>query len=439
MRASSMFEQVSKNTRAQEVALRSAEAALSAANNENLRLKHDVLSSLRQIAVLQIEQDAPADAEVRRQLTLRGEEEQGLRTELGKLESSIEHQLKTLSQVNHDIGTTQQAIHESLLVDPEYVRVTNELTALHQGNVQENFEEVEAECKLKLQGFEQSIYRYLTNAAFGTEGYARTGLIRALDSWLAKGCNFFTNRQNELMLLALQRENFAAFLDWQAREKRLIGQIDAKRNETAQAPRLRDLARQRDKLDTDIQGAKKRANGMHDMLATYVDKTDGYYVKACDLLTAKLNMESIDGLLERVKSTPSPADDEALQTIVATKERIRVNEAKIDTLYDEKKAAQEDYDRAKKLERTLRTSNYTDDRYEYDSGLDLGSLITGYMAGRISQQSAINTVSNSRREVEVPPVFRSSGSSSSSNSDSDWGFSSTGSSGGDSFSTSDSF
>lgn len=73
------------------------------------------------------------------------------------------------------------------------------------GMTEVNRRELQEECASKLVPYRRNkLYVYLRSVQYGTDAYQRSGLIRFLDGWIARLCNYHVNLQNELTLLAMQ-------------------------------------------------------------------------------------------------------------------------------------------------------------------------------------------------------------------------------------------
>lgn len=222
--------------------------------------------------------------------------------------------------------------------------------------------------------------------------------------------------------------------------QQLSTEIDTIRAEAEKNASLKDAKQSVAVTQELIERAKRTANGIHARIAEFVDKRDPHYTRARETLTRFLKSQKPEDLMARVAKTADLADDEMARAVVALQADLKKHRETYQHLHKEFEDAQQAYKCAKRLERRLRSEDFTSSRYEYDSRLDMGSLIAGYMAGRLSDDSVASQVRNYRREVEEETSYsRSNWSSSSNDSWSSGSFSTTDSSGGGSYSSSDSF
>ena len=439
MQASDMIDTVRGNTRKYEQGLRKAEERLSASGEQSLRLQHAITAALGKIAALHLDGNVSLDADIRRQLELRRDEEASLRDQLAGVEEQIANTIREVQASDKAVRSAVAALQAKLRQSPDYVQLESRHAAAvtELSAAQGKYDEIRAECDGKLAKYEESrLYTYLRSVGYGEATYHRTGIFRAMDGWIADLCSFATNRPNERLLQAMRQSNEESHANLSAAVANLSDQIDTL-NKAAEAksplPKLKGEQTVHTKL---LAANKQRANAIHEDLEKFAAKTDARYIRTKEMLAGRLQESSLDHLMARIRETANPEDDAIVDEVI----RLRAELAKARDEYrickEEHTLAQEDYERAKGLERSLRTRRYVNDDYEYDRSLNLDSLLAGYMAGRIDSRQVTRTVESS--QVEVPrysaPVSPSGG----------WG--GFGDSGGsslspssDSFSTTDSF
>jgi hypothetical protein len=71
-----------------------------------------------------------------------------------------------------------------------------------------DYEDIRQECREKLLAYDNNpAYVFLRQRGYGTDQYRQNVFQRWLDGLLAKRINYASNRQNELMLLAMRARN----------------------------------------------------------------------------------------------------------------------------------------------------------------------------------------------------------------------------------------
>lgn len=445
MQASKMISAVKDNTRDYEQKLRAIERSLSEANEVELRLEHDIAGKLASIAALHLTHAPQPYQDALAVLSLRDDEERALRSRLATTEDLIGSLLQKVDGSKAQIRSTIKSVNDALSSNTSFAQLLEQhrVETERQRSTAANIDDLQAECERKLLPYRQhGLYRYLVDARFEQPDYQRRGLVRWLDNWVAGKCNYRANRANEQTLVAMQEELANTENASAQRIASLSGKLEAmKASEEERLGLIREKA-ELVRLQNAVQQEKQRANEIHKQLAAFADRRDPRYGQARNMVVAALQSQSPDELIARVKKTPGLEDDQLAQSVIAMQGQLKAHRAQVKELERVRRNAQTEYERAKALERKLRDGSYASSSYEYKSGLDLDSLLVGYMAGRLSEDAAVREVRQYRREVEEESYSsrsNSTWSSSSSSSSSGSDYSTSNSSGGGDYSTSDSF
>lgn len=394
---------VNDNARSYEQKLRTIEHRLSEAAAQELRLEQQIAVKLSEVAGLQLEQIHSLEQEERQVLQLRDKEESALRCQLGEVEKSISGLLEKIDARQAVIRKARKQAADSLAGHAEFNRTLAqyEEEKEHQRARASHMRELQEECARKLAGYRQDArYAYLVAAHYGTEAYKRSGIVRHLDAWIARLCNYHTNRRNELTLLAMQEELVRAEgLDQQHLQS--LRETLAATASTAEASAGLDvLNAELARLKEEVKTEKQRAKELHTQLAPYAGKSDVRYRQARSTVAVSLQSYSAEELMARAQRTPGLADDALAREVIELQSALKQQRDRIAALERERNAAEAEYQRAKELERTLRQPVFSGDHYAYRSGLDLGSLLMGYMAGRLTLGQAAHEIAQYRQEVE---------------------------------------
>lgn len=442
--SSFMLGSVHDNARGYEQKLRTIEHRLSEAATQELRLEQQIAVKLSEVAGLQLDQIHGLEQEARYVLQLRDDEENALRGQLAKVEKSISELLEKIDAHQADIRKARKQAADSLAKHAEF----NQTLARYeeekegQGTTDSRTHELQEECVRKLAGYRQDArYAYLVAANYGTDAYKRSGIARYLDSWIARLCNYHANRRNELTLLAMREELARAEGLDQQHLQTLKDKLAAITAATEASVGLDVLNAELARLKEDVKTEKQRAKEIHAQLVSYADKSDARYRQARSIVAVSLQSHSAEELMERVRQTPGLADDALAKEAIELQSALKQQRNRIAGLESERNAAETAYQRAKELERTLRQPVFSGGRYTYGSGLNLGSLLLGYMAGQLTLDQAAHEIAQYRQEVEEDYPYNHLSS--------DWGhasddslssvFSTSDYSGGGDYNTSDSF
>lgn len=469
MRMNDLYGQFSQASRRYEIPMRNAEDAITKAQRQELKLSQEIATCLQKIASVQIDENPALDADLRRQIQLRGEEEQTLRQDLARTEAEIEHLSARANALAGQMESLERSLAGSLEADPNHAQILKDLTTARDEDAQRavQYREILDEVDRKEPAFKDNeLMMYLVRVGYGTDAYARRGLFRYLDRWIAGLCNFDANRPSQIMLADLRAANEEQRAGATSVIPDLNRRLQLRRQELEEElglPALRaDLKATRAAVSTQ----KDRANTLQDGLAAYRAKKDSRYLQATEALAAILNNESPDELVARVRQTPSGEDDGSLSVLFEHQHELDAVRVRIPQLKAEYERTRTQYQRAKELEREVRSSGVVTKDHDYRD-VDVDALVTGYVLGSLSQIRVLDELEE--HKVPIPRVeyddtssswggslgssyssgrSTSSGSSSSRRSDdSSWGSSSSGSDGfstsssdgGGSYSTSDSF
>ncbi len=444
MFASFMLGSVHDNALGYGQTLRTIEHRLSEAASQELRLEQQIAVKLAEVAGLQLEQIHSLEQEARQVLQLRDEEENTLRGQLEKVEQSISGLLEKIDAHQAAIRKAKKQAADSLAKHAEFNQTLEryEEEKKSQGMTAVPTRELQEECTRKLARYRQEArYAYLVAANYGTDAYKRSGIVRYLDAWIAKLCNYHANRRNELTLLAMQeklaRTEDLAQQGLQTLHDKLATITAAVEEGVGLDVLNAELARLKESVKTE----KQRAKEMHAQLTSYANKSDVRFRQARSIVAVSLQSHSAEELMARVRQTPGLADDALAREAIALQTALKQQCDHIAALERERHAAEAAYQRAKELERTLRQPVFSGGRYAYRNGLDLGSLLMGYMAGRLTLDQATHEIAQYRQEIEEDYPYNHLSR--------DWGhaagdslssvFSTSDYSGGGDYSTSDSF
>lgn len=444
MNYSKIASTVERNKRECDQALRAIENDLSNAHEQTLRLEHQIICGLQNIAALQLDYTPTLSLEVKHTLNARLTAEADARSRLAVTEDSIADLIRSENLLQDQMASLDADAFRALEADPGYVDVTNSMDRAKkiQSAGSNGHLEIREECMTKLAEFSKNpVYRYLVLAGFGTEEYASTGLIRFLDSWAAKQVNFIDNRANELTLLSMQKANESL----QDEQLQAIVSLESKHHDLVSKARAAvgfdQLAVRHDAMLSQIGTAKNKAKSIKAELKAFADKDDPHFKRAAEIITQQLKAYSPAELLEQVKLTPDENDNLIADKVIGYQAAVTANKMHIANLESKRADAKKLQHRAKELESSLSTGYYRDSDYRYRDSLDVDSLVIGWMAGTLTQDSIEREVRSAREEI--PQTYSPSPSPASRDDDyNDIGggsFFSSNDTGGESFSTTDSF
>lgn len=440
MTPSTLTTAIERNSRQHEQALRQAERKLSDAHDTTLNLEHQILEGLRNLATLQLENPAALSSAVIDEMGKRREQEEILRLELGGVEQSISGVNECVRDVCEQIDSLKSQVKQALAVDRHYLMLLDakERASEALGAYAPTDRDIQSECENKLVAYmADRAHMYLFNAKYGTSEYSSRFLVRYLDGWIARKVNFAANLNSHRMLLAMQKASSARRIELEASLGEAELELQTAEANALQAARMPQLLIKLENLRRDLVVKKSMANDVHRALGKYASKSDSHFQRAEELMLGSLKTKTFDEIKLLVSRSTNNLDDEVANKISKLQRELAAHHSSIPPLERARNEASEAYDRAKILERNMRSSYYTDSDYRYNHGLNLDFLILGYMASSITSDGFEREVKRYREEVPQQAATYSS-SQNSSNGDSG-GFRTTDSIGGSSGSSSGDF
>ncbi len=226
-------------------------------------------------------------------------------------------------RLGKDAGYAAQ--HERARAADETARHAEEKTAQAQKDREEKGKPYESD----------RLFMYLWKRGYGTSGYRAWPIVRALDAWVARLCDFFRARPNYAMLLEIpvRLREHAEGLRARAREE--LDRLEALRSAAAEAagiPPLRDaLAAAKGKLaeaDEGIAKEEARFQELVDRRAAFAGGEDEYFTRGIEILAREFEGDGIEQLRRQVAATPLPDDDAIVERLA----QIEEEEARLDAI-----------------------------------------------------------------------------------------------------------
>jgi len=442
MKASTVIQRVQDNTRKYESTFRASDRALTQATSDELKLEQQILDQLSKIAAIQLGDSNLLNHEVRTTLATRQNAIVHLQENLARVEAEIGQTISTHQALKNKSDDIEGEMLKALGADKAFRAAVNarEDAQLAVTLGTPSYAEIKAEVEHKLPAFRSSkLFLYLERQRFGTQEYAGGKVSLFLDRWVAGRINYLRNKSNYDTLLALATANQQQMDDLISEVQAREAEVAKQRQDAAERFKLVDLEKEIETKEQLMADLKEKANSIHQQLDQFSAKTDVYHRKAHDLMIGALQQKSISELVELCRKTENPADDAYAISARNLYEELRKVRDAIPKLREEREAQSRQYERAKDIERKLKTSRYNSSKYRYTDSLDLDSLLIGYMAGSLSSSSVTSKVESSASRIPDEDTFGGGGFSSGSSSFGGGGFSSSSSFGGGGFSTSDSF
>ncbi|MES0810903.1 hypothetical protein ABLO27_15570 [Roseibium sp. SCPC15] len=173
------------------------------------------------------------------------------------------------------------------------------------------------------------LFLYLWQRGFGTPDYGFRGLVRSLDTWVARLIRFQDARANYAMLTGIP-ERMAKHAE---RCEELARQEQAKlaefsRNAMTDAAgtdlvgTIETLSEEIDQIDAKLDGLDRRIETLSGALTEFSSGEDADFQKAEEHLSVSLQADDLNDLWRAALDTPSPEDEKIIQRIEDFRDRV---------------------------------------------------------------------------------------------------------------------
>jgi hypothetical protein len=396
-----------RNSRNAELRIRTAERQLSELLGEQLALEQDLTLRLGHIAALHLQLGDTQNVQVASALKMRQQSQDLLHRELREAEHDVARALASKEKLQARADSLDQQARLSLELNPDYARQVEQLDlaqAAHREHIS-GYEELRQECALKRRGYDTNlVYVYLRGHAFGTDQYRRNRLNRWMDNWLATKVNYLANRKNELSLIALDERNEALQAERSDLISNLSTSVDAQLTQARDQLGQASIQPELDALQQVIDNAKRQANAIQEKLGSYLRNEDPQYQRARQLLTDQLKTRSIGELIDLASQTPDAADDLIVERLQTSHLRLVMVLQKLAEAEDAIKLYKSDYQRAKDLERRVRTDDFTGRDVYFDLSTDFERLVAGYMTQDVTLGQVVDVLGRGLKIVRRSQV-----------------------------------
>ncbi len=306
---------------------------------------------------------------------------------------------------------------------------------------------ISSECAAKLTGFTTNrLFAYLVAVKFGTPDYRGAGMNAAGDRWLARLVAWEKNYPSfatltELPGFAAKRVTTAQkTADLAATRVAFhINEREVARGVTAAKTAAAAAKQARDDLNSQIAKLESQRAALTAEQQAIDSGADPFQKQAKAELKAFLAANSIDRLRAAAAATAGERDDRLTEEIARAETVINEGRRRVKTLVAERAVANEQHQRAVAARRKFST-DYAGTYNQFDRGINIGDLLTGYILGSTSERSLWNNVGQYHHDATPSYSYSSSSSDSSfgsfsSGGDFSSGFSGGGGDSGGSFST----
>ncbi len=286
------------------------------------------------------------------------------------------------------------------------------------GNADEKAAQSEADRDRKRVPFEtDKLFAYLWRRRYRFPEYRALPLIRALDDWVARLCDYDRAHRDYGLLLAIPerlRAHATSLATTAAAEAAKLEALEAEALRADGLPALDDELQRTERLVQECEARHAAAERVQQELfaqeAAIAAGRDEYTVRAAAALDAQLGREDVATLRADAARTATAQDDELVQRIAALRRR----EDELDEQIRDAAAAHEAAQRARsdvqEVSSRFRREGFDGDDSLFD-GIDVPTLLGRLLSGALRSHDAWSVLrgGHRRRPRPTPTIFGSGG------------------------------
>lgn len=362
-------------------------------------------------------------------------DEGGIRAKIAQSQGTVDGAAKEVAELVTKTDVDLKAL-------PEYVALIEAIMSLNVLIATDVKREdyVKAECSTKLAAFNADpLFVYLAARRYGTDAY-QPGWFKKGDDWLARVTGYAVNAQSYRILSILPEKLKAAGLSRvetykakTAQREALIKAVESKHGVPAARQMLKVAESTKDTRLDQLKANQAAQNAMLAEKRSIDSGKDPFLQRAKEELKAFFGSQDVATLRRRAAATATTKDDVLVDALERAENTINMQRREAKSLISQRAGIETKLQRAKAAEARFAREDYDSSRARFNSGLDVDSLMLGYLAGRTSESSMFSTFSSNHstyREPSYSSSYSSSSSDSYSSSSSSWASISSSSGGG---------
>jgi DNA repair exonuclease SbcCD ATPase subunit len=309
------------------------------------------------------------------------------------LDLQREEQAKKVALAAKDVDAAEKKTQDRLNEDGDYLHqleITRDLerTLKH---AQNKAQQREDELENKGQSYKNDpLFMYLWNRKFATTEYEGKGILRWLDSKVARLIRYSVARVNysKLREIPLRLRQHAQQVERKAEEAyAALKKLDTRARKEDGIPELEEALHQEESalaaIDREIEGTVSKQQHLEKLQTDFSAGKDHYFQQAVDFLSTELRRDDLMELREQAFATPFPEDDVLVSQLFDLEYREQDLNGSILELKSENAHLQERLQELESLRIQFKKNRYDSIGTDFsDAGLIttvLGNLINGAM------------------------------------------------------------
>lgn len=340
---------------------------------------------------------------VSRVLLRRDEKREQLERSTGVASDKLHLLEDRLFEVNESLDKSQgeqdrlsDLAESKLTSDDTFVQLSSQAAKAEAAleRAESNLDEIEQDAAKKLPAYRKSsLFTYLRDRDFGTNDYAKRGITRRMDRWVAKLIGYRKAKQSYDFLsgtpdrmrkiIADDREALYTVMD------ELESRRDAIANETgltAVIAECEQLVNQRDALLDELHVAQKEVDTLEAELTDLEDPHGKYYLEAVAVFRDMLAEFRTEELERRADKTASLSDDQIVAKIVGVDESLDDLQADTRRHHDDLMERQEAINSLGQMIQRFRAAKFDSARSQFLPSVDvIGSIVRARSSHEIEE------------------------------------------------------
>lgn len=252
------------------------------------------------------------------------------------------------------------------------------------------------------------LFSYLWSRNYGTPGYSANPLIRYLDKWVARLCDYHAARPNyaRLQEIPVRLKEHAVHQRTAAdQELEMLTELEQKAAAEDGIPALEqayeDAEKRLEEIDQEIQQLEQQGMALMQQKAGYAAGDDEHFREAVETLAASLEKENMDTLYRYARLTATAEDDLLVSELPLAEQRLQQIQQGLQAnrlSHDEHLSRLADLEQ---LRRNFKSQRYDDIHSGFGNGATLMLMLNQFLQGLADSGALWDTI---RREQQYRPT-----------------------------------
>jgi hypothetical protein len=330
-----------------------------------------------------------------------------------RLEKDLDRITVTLNEKVEQREELEKVVAERLEKDDEFQRLSKEALVAEK-ELERNERRVgdmQQEAAEKLPSYEKNaLFQYLHKRGYGTSGYAKSGLTKRLDGWVARMIDFNRARRGyeflrvtpELMAqeVGRRRDQFNALMELvEACEDRHSDAVGL----TSVMREGQELGKARDNLVADMSKQQERMDKQRQELALLASSRNEYYEQAVARMREFLAGLESWRLEHASRATPEPQDDQIVAEVNWISEEVEKTKQHVAELTSEQEIWKRRVYELQDIWLRFRRADYDSARSMFHPDFEIEGIVESFVRGQMSRDDLWSAIRSAQQFA--PPWY----------------------------------